>query len=71
MKEIYKLFELANKAFQEKKYEDTIETSEKIIDIYNKDFVLYSDERYIIYNIEIERNRKLLLETKMEVLKIL
>ena len=56
MKEIYKLFELANKAFQEKRYEDTINASEKIIDIYNKDFLFYFDGKYIIYKIENEED---------------
>ena len=54
--EIQQLFELGKNAFKEKRYEEAIFNLEKIIDIYNKDFVLYSDERYIIYNIENEED---------------
>ncbi|WP_300752529.1 tetratricopeptide repeat protein [uncultured Brachyspira sp.] len=49
-KEIQQLFELGKKDFIEKRYEDAIYSLEKIIDIYNKDLVFYSDNEYIIYN---------------------
>ena len=49
-KEIYDLFELGHKAFQEKRYDEAINNLEKIIDIYNKDLVFYYDNEYIIYS---------------------
>lgn len=49
-KEIQQLFDEGSKYFEEKRYEEAIESLEKIIDIYNKDLVFYSDDEYIIYN---------------------
>ena len=51
-KEIQQLFELGKNAFKEKRYEEAIFNLEKIIDIYNKDLVFYSDDEFIIYSDE-------------------
>ena len=48
--EIQQLFKLGKNAFKEKRYEEAISNLEKIIDIYNKDLVFYSDDEFIIYS---------------------
>ena len=64
-KEIYDLFELGHKAFQEKRYDEAINNLEKIIDIYNKDLVFYYDNEYIIYSND-DDNETPRLKTKSE-----